>query len=161
MCQCYHIRSYTLVYTGSERPALKYLNRHVVVPITPKWHDVGLELMEIEDENLLGIIKAEQSIDDQERAKRMLNLWRDKQTNASWNGLIKVLRIPNIGLLSIALKIEGMLLPESMHAFNNIIVIWYATINLLHAINYHNLCCHNLCRKIKLFHICRKLCQIF
>ena len=91
----------------------------MVVPITPKWHDVGLELMEIEDEKLLGIIKAEQSIDDQERAKRMLNLWLDKQTNASWNGLIKVLRLPNIGLLSIALKIEGMLLPESMHAFNN------------------------------------------
>ena len=76
--------------------------------------------MEIEDEKELDIIQAEQSFDDQERAKRMLKLWRNKQIDASWNRLIKVLRIPSIGLLTTALEIEGMLLPESMqHVFNN------------------------------------------
>ena len=103
------------VYVGSDRPALKYLNRHVVIPIAPKWHDVGLELMEVEDEKELDQIKAEGS-DNKENTKRVLKLWLDKNPHASWNDLILVLRIPTIGLRTTALEIEGMLLSESMCA---------------------------------------------
>ena len=104
-----------LLKTGFDRPGLKYLNRHVVVPIAPKWYDVGLELMETEDEKVLDAIQAEQSLrDDVERAKRMLKRWLDKKPGATWNDILKALKISAIGLNYTALNIERLLLPESM-----------------------------------------------
>ena len=117
---CYHI--------DCDRPALKYLNRHVVSSITSIWHDVGLELMEIEDEKEVNAIKAE-DIDNKESSKRMLKLWLDKTPNASWNALINTLKSPIIGLQTLACKIEEMLLPESMYAVDIMCVIsFYNTI---------------------------------
>ena len=104
-----------LTYVGSDRPALKYLNRYVVPAIAPKWYDVGLELMDIQDEKELNVIRVEQSIsDDKERAIKMLTVWRDKKIDASWNDILKVLKICNIGLNSTAFEIERLLLPESV-----------------------------------------------
>ena len=66
--------------------------------------------MEIEDEKELKVIKAEPNLkDDTERAKQMLNRWLEKKPNASWNDLIKVFKIPNIGLYTLAYEIEGKL----------------------------------------------------
>ena len=71
--------------------------------------------MEIEDEKELDVIKAEPSIkDDTERAKRMLNRWLEKKSDASWNDLIKVFKIPNIGLYTLAYEIEGKLFFKSI-----------------------------------------------
>ena len=71
--------------------------------------------MEIGDEKELDVIKAEPSIkDDTERAKRMLNRWLEKKPDASWNDLIKVFRIPTIGLYTLAFDIEGKLICKSM-----------------------------------------------
>ena len=110
---------YTFVNIVSDRPGFKYLNRHVVVPIAPKWYDVGLELMEIEDEKELDAIQAEQSINsDKERAKKMLKLWLDKNIDASWNDLLKALKMPTIGLNAIALEIQNLLVPESTFLVN-------------------------------------------
>ena len=107
--------SYTFVNIVSDRPGFKYLNRHVVIPITPKWYDVGLELMEIEDEKELDAIQAEQSINsDKERAKKMLKFWLDKNIDASWNDLLKALKMSTIGLNATALEIQNLLVPESM-----------------------------------------------
>ena len=72
--------------------------------------------MEIEDEGKINAIKAE-DIDNKERTKRMLKCWLDKKPKASWNDLLKVLRIPNIGLDSRASEIEGMLLPEGTQLY--------------------------------------------
>ena len=80
------------------------------------WHDIGLELMEIEDEGKINAIKAE-NIDNKESTKRMLKCWLDKKPKASWNDLLKVLRIPNIGLDARASEIKGMLLPESTQLY--------------------------------------------
>ena len=69
--------------------------------------------MEIKDEEKLNPIKAE-DLNNKERTQRMLKCWLDMKPKASWNDLLKALRIPNIGLDAIASEIEGMLLPESM-----------------------------------------------
>ena len=103
----------SFVYTGSDRPAIRYLHRHVVIPIAPKWYDVGLELMDINDEKELDVIKAESSLEDTERTKRMLKRWLDKKHNASWNDLIKVFKIRSIGFQALAYEIEGKLLFKS------------------------------------------------
>ena len=112
-----YVCMYTFVNTcaGSDRPAFRYLNRHVVLHIAPKWYDVGLELMEINDETELDVIKAEASLnDDTERAKRMLKRWLEKKPNASWNNLIKVFKIPHIRLYALAYEIEGKIFCKSM-----------------------------------------------
>ena len=81
--------------------------------ITSVWHDLGLELMEVGDEQDLDVIKAE-DFNNKESTKRMLKLWREKKTDASWNTLIKALRNPVIGKYNLALQLEGMLQPDCM-----------------------------------------------
>ena len=104
-----------LTYIGSDRPGLKYLNRHVVTAIAPKWYDVGLELMDVQDEKEMKVIRAEQSIsDDKQRAKKMLEFWLERKADASWNDLLKALKMPSIGLDATALAIERLLMPESV-----------------------------------------------
>ena len=102
---------YIFFDTGSDRPALRYLHRYVVTSVTSKWHDIGLELMDIGDENELDALEAENDI---ERVKKMFKRWLEKKSDASWNDLIKVLRIPHIGLHTLADDIKGKLLSESM-----------------------------------------------
>ena len=81
--------------------------------ITSAWYDVGLELMDVKDEQDLDVIKAE-NLENLESTKRMLKLWREKKTDASWNTLIKALRIPIIGKCALALQLEGLLQPNCM-----------------------------------------------
>ena len=114
------------VKTGSDTPALKYLNRHVIIPIASKWYEVGLELMEVEDENELDTIQDEPSVKDNvERTKRMFKHWRNRKPDATWNDLLEALKSPAIGLNTIALEIEGLLLPEGMFlVMINIVFTW-------------------------------------
>lgn len=114
---CKYVYIYTFVNTciGSDRPASRYLNRHVVLHIAHKWHDIGLELMELGDEKELDVIKDEPKFkDDVERTKAMLRRWLQKKPDASWNDLIKVFKIPTIGLYTLAFEIEGKLIHKSM-----------------------------------------------
>ena len=44
------------MYVGTDRPALKYLNKFRD-DIATKWHDIGVELLDVEDEVVLTTIK--------------------------------------------------------------------------------------------------------
>ena len=94
---------------GTNRPTLKYLNRHVRPDIASKWHDVGVELLDEEDESALDAIKSNSSGDVDKYTAEMLQLWLRRKPDASWNQLIEALRAPSIKLETLALKIEGML----------------------------------------------------
>ena len=97
------------LYVGTDRPALKYLYRHVRSDIIGKWHDIGVELFDVEDEGVLNTIKINNPGDADKCTAEMLQLWRDRQADASWNQLIQAFRAPNIKLEHLASKIEGML----------------------------------------------------
>ena len=94
---------------GTDRPALKFLYRYVRPEISDKWHDIGVELLDIEDEVVLKTIKTNNPGDADQCTAEMLQLWRDRQPDGSWNQLIQALRVPNIKLKTLASKIEGML----------------------------------------------------
>ena len=98
-----------LSLVGTDRPALKYLNRYVRANIVTKWHDVGVELLDVEDEPVLNAIKVNSSGDVDKCAEEMLQLWLERKSDASWNQLIEAFRAPNIKLEALASKIEGML----------------------------------------------------
>ena len=100
---------FACIYVGTDRPALKFLNRYVRPEITGKWHDIGVELFDIEDEVVLNTIKTNNPGDADKCAAEMFQLWRERQSDSCWNQLIQALRAPSIRLETLALKIEGML----------------------------------------------------
>ena len=83
--------------------------------IAPDWYKIGIELMETNDEEELRIMKIQYSLEMMKGATEMLEFWLRKKTDASWNQLIAVLRMPHIGLTNLAFKIEKMLLAESKY----------------------------------------------
>jgi len=97
------------MYVGIDRPAMKYLNRHVRSNITKKWYDIGVELLDVDDEIVLDTIQDNFSGDLERCAGEMLQLWRVRKTDASWNQLIQAFREHHIKLNALASKIEGML----------------------------------------------------
>ena len=76
-----------------------------------KWHDLGLELLEPEDEGSLNDIKCNNPNDVAKCCKEMFQLWLEKCPDASWNQLIESLREPSVGLNHLASKLEQMLTP--------------------------------------------------
>ena len=96
------------ILTGCDRPALKLLNKHVRKHISSKWHDLGLELLEQEDEETLNEIEINHPNDASKCCKQMFQLWLSKCATATWNQLIKALR--EVDLNSLATTVEGMLM---------------------------------------------------
>ena len=111
-------------FTGTDRPALKYLFRYVKTNITTKWYDIGIELLNVEDESSLNTINCDHRNDVDKCTTEMLKLWLDKRSDASWNQLIQAFREPNIKLESLATKIESML-RKGMIAFLNLESMYY------------------------------------
>ena len=85
------------------------MNRHVRKKVTFKWFDLGLELLEPEDEHMLLIIQSNNPNDVDECCRQMFQFWLNKCTNATWNQLIQALK--EIELNSLATTIEEMLIP--------------------------------------------------
>ena len=100
---------------GTDRPALKYLNRHVRDDITGKWHDIGVELFDVEDESVLNTIMINHPGNTDQCTAKMLRLWLERKSDATWNQLIQALRAPSIKLEGLALKIERMLTKGHAH----------------------------------------------
>ena len=96
---------------GCDRPALKYLNKYVRKEVSSKWHDLGLQLLEPEDEASLNEIKHNSHNNVAECCKEMFQLWLEKCPDASWNQLIESLKEPSVGLNHLASKLEQMLTP--------------------------------------------------
>ena len=99
------------MHTGHGRPALKLLNKHVRNGVSSKWHDLGLELLEPEDEDELNSIESNNPNDVSNCCKKMFQLWLRKCPNATWNQLIQALN--EVKLNTLATTIEGMLMPAN------------------------------------------------
>ena len=97
------------LFVGHQKPTVKHLNRYVRGPVGSKWHDLGIELLD-SDDNIedLDKIAAEYPTDLDKCCTKMFYLWLRKQSSPSWNQLIEALRYVDLGAL--ATKIERMLL---------------------------------------------------
>ena len=93
---------------GCDRPALKYLNKYVRDEASTKWHDLGLELLEPEDEGRLNEIQCNHPQDNGECCKKMFQLWLEKYPHGTWNQLTQAIR--EVGLNKLASKIDDMLI---------------------------------------------------
>ena len=94
---------------GHQKPSPKFLNRYVRCAVGPKWHDLGIELLDFDDYQKLDIIEAEHPTNLIQCCNEMFKLWLKKQPTASWSQLIKALKEPSVELDTLANKIEQML----------------------------------------------------
>ena len=103
-----------MLYVGTERPALKYLNNYVRSDVGTKWYDLGLQLLDQEDEEALNIIDKNNNRDIDKCATEMFRLWIQRKPKANWKNLIEALRQPSIKLEALAEKIIDIL-PEGIY----------------------------------------------
>ena len=100
----------------NDSPDDKYLNKYVREKVsaagTNKWRDLGVELMEQCDVNVLDAIKSN-SNDNSECCSKMFTLWRQRTPKISWKQLIEALK--EIHLTQLASEIEKLLLPSVEH----------------------------------------------
>ena len=76
--------------------------------VSTKWLDLGLELLEQEDEEALYEIKSNHN-NDSECCREMFQLWLNRCVSAKWDHLIRALK--EVDLNPAAAKIEEMLTP--------------------------------------------------
>ena len=96
------------VLIGSSRPSLKDLHNHVVPNVAHKWKDLGVQLLQPDQEYILNIIERD-SDDAAGRCKCVLEKWLKTATVATWDRLIEALRSPGVQLDYIANQIEQKL----------------------------------------------------
>ena len=77
--------------------------------VSTEWLDLGIELLEQEDEEALYEIKANHSNNASECCREMFQLWLRKSPSATWDQLIQALR--DVDLSTAAAKIKEMLTP--------------------------------------------------
>ena len=104
------------MYIGSDRPALKYLFKHVKAGIANKWYEIGVELFDHEDVAVLDVIKENHPGDVDKCTAEMLNSWLNRKCEASWNLLLTALREPHIKLKPLASAINALLL-QGMYVY--------------------------------------------
>ena len=123
------------MFAGDERPSLKYLNRYVKQPVGSRWYDLGIELLEADDIEVLDKINSDNPKDHDRCCTVMFQLWLRKQPTASWNQLIESLKQPGIELTQLAIKIEQMLLLPKPSS--NLMIINYHVVNgCLHSLDW-------------------------
>ena len=101
-----HDSNYLIV---NSKPTKRKLLDHVIPHVTPHWYDLGIKLLNEEQESQLDIIESNHPDNKKECCKRMFWYWLSTNTDASWQLLIEVLRSPAIELPVVAASIEEML----------------------------------------------------
>lgn len=102
------IHTYVHHYTGTDAPTLRYLNAHVKPLVTNVWYDLGLQLLDSTD---VDIIKLNYRNDASGACTEMFSQWLQKNPSASWNLLISVIKGAGVKKCDVAYKIEQMLQP--------------------------------------------------
>ena len=95
--------------TRYSRPSMKDLNKHVIPLVSPRWYDLGLELLETKHERELDIIETNYRNDVVTSCRKMLSKWLETQSDsASWDQLIQAVK--SIEMNDVANDIEQLLL---------------------------------------------------
>ena len=79
-------------------------------PVGSKWYNLGIDLLEEDDIDMLNTIQSQHPTDFNICCTEMFQLWLSKQPKASWNRLIESLRQPGVDLNLLASRIDQMLL---------------------------------------------------
>ena len=90
------------------RPSKKKLLDHVVSRVAPHWYDLGITLLNEDQESHLDVIKSNYT-DKKECCKEMFWYWLSTNTSATWKQLLEALRSSGVELPVVAADLEKML----------------------------------------------------
>ena len=97
-----------MIIGRTSRPALRDLDTHVKPRVNTSWFSLGLQLLDPKYENELDTIEADTRNDAATSCRKMFSKWLNTDELASWDKLIKALRI--VLLNNVANDIEQLLL---------------------------------------------------
>ena len=97
--------------TGSDISARKHINAYVRPLIANVWYDLGLQLLDPEDEAKLDTIRNNNPGNANGACTEMFSLWLQKNPSASWNLLISTIKGPGVEKHDVAHRIERVLQP--------------------------------------------------
>ena len=97
-----------IMHIGKGRPLLKALHDHVVMKVADRWKDLGVQLLQSDQQHMLNIIATDHPNDAVECCKCVLEKWLETAPDATWNQLIEALRSPGIHLIYLANQLEQM-----------------------------------------------------
>jgi len=93
----------------SSKPTKKKILDHVVAHVIPQWYELGLTLLNENQDSHLDVIQSNHATDNKKCCMEMFWYWLSTNTNASWQHLIEALRSPGVGLPVVATDLEKML----------------------------------------------------
>ena len=100
------------MYTGSDRPTLRQLHKHVMLEAALKWKYLGVQLLQDDQLIVLDVIEKDHPNDAVSCCEHVLDTWLMNTPDASWNQLISALRSPTVQLDSLADQLEQMMSME-------------------------------------------------
>ena len=89
------------------RPSRKNI-LDLIPDVTPRWYELGIKLLNDDQESHLDIIKTNHSNDQLKGCAEMFWFWLSAQPDASWQQLIESLKSPAIQLHTVAANIEAL-----------------------------------------------------
>jgi len=72
--------------------------------LTPKWHDLGVELLDDHEVGQLKVIEKNNSIDVQSQCREMFRYWLESHPEANWHVLVNALK--EINKITMATNLE-------------------------------------------------------
>ena len=92
---------------GDSKPTLKLLqSMKVVIAISSKWYELGIELLDDDQVGKLEAIKADND-EVTRRCSAMLSYWLQTHPDVTWNDLVAGLRAPGVEMNDLAATITG------------------------------------------------------
>jgi len=87
-------------------PTTLQLLSFVIPHVASKWYEVGVMLLEEEQESQLVQIKSNHGQDVKKCCFEMFSYWRQTHPNANWYHLVTALKSPGVALHHVAADIE-------------------------------------------------------
>ena len=87
------------------KPSKKKL-LEIIPHVAPHWYEIGIQLLNEDQESHLDVIKANHGHDKITSCTEMFWLWLKSHPNASWHELIESLRSPAVQLHCVAADVE-------------------------------------------------------
>ena len=96
------------ILLGNDQPALRDLANFVVPKVSERWYQLGLQLLDPQNEDTLHRMKKEtKPFEDQ--CTEVFHLWLRNEKKPTWNKLIECLQSPSVKLPNVARDVEKML----------------------------------------------------
>ena len=89
-------------------PTTKQLLSFVIPTVATRWYELGVMLLQPEQEPKLQQIKLDHGDDARKCCLEMFTYWRQSHPEDNWNNLVTALKSPGVEMDAVAAKLEKM-----------------------------------------------------